>query len=161
MPEPWGRAVPDRTSYVCGSFAIDRFGALASQTAASIRDNRRVAAADAWRAAFGPRSLSRVDLPSSAHVGRPDGSENTGPSLQRAPDGGDPLTVGMAHPDAAVALLSGSGGITAHFSSPPFLQRELRSPQLHSILSTYDVLGGDRKSTRLNSSHSSISYAVF
>src|SRR6266481_6893189 len=73
----------------------------------------------------------------------------------------DPLTVGMAHPDAAVALLSGSGGITAHFSSPPFLQRELRSPQLHSILSTYDVLGGDRKSTRLNSSHSSISYAVF
>src|SRR5207237_6977323 len=32
--------------------------------------------------------------------------------------------------------------ITAHFSSPPFLQRELRSPRLHSILSTYDVLGG-------------------
>ncbi len=54
----------------------------------------------------------------------------------------DPLTVGMAHPDAAVALLSGSGGITAHFSSPPFLERELRSPRLHSILSTYDVLGG-------------------
>jgi NitT/TauT family transport system substrate-binding protein len=54
----------------------------------------------------------------------------------------DPLTVGMAHPDAAVALLSGSGGITAHFSSPPFLERELRAPGLHSILSTYDVLGG-------------------
>jgi len=54
----------------------------------------------------------------------------------------DPLTVGMAHPDAAVALLSGSGAITAHFSSPPFLERELRAPQLHSILSTYDVLGG-------------------
>jgi NitT/TauT family transport system substrate-binding protein len=54
----------------------------------------------------------------------------------------DPLTVGMAHPDAAVALLSGSGGITGHFSSPPFLERELRAPGLHSILSTYDVLGG-------------------
>ena len=54
----------------------------------------------------------------------------------------DPLTVGMAHPDAAVALLSGSGAITGHFSSPPFLQRELRAPGLHSILSTYDVLGG-------------------
>src|SRR5205085_9861473 len=54
----------------------------------------------------------------------------------------DPLTVGMAHPDAAIALLSGSGGITAHFSSPPFLERELRAPRLHSILSTYDVLGG-------------------
>jgi len=54
----------------------------------------------------------------------------------------DPLTVGMAHPDATVALLSGSGGITGHFASPPFLQRELREPRLHSILSTYDVLGG-------------------
>jgi NitT/TauT family transport system substrate-binding protein len=54
----------------------------------------------------------------------------------------DSLTVGMAHPDAAVALLSGSGGITGHFSAPPFLERELRAPGLHSILSTYDVLGG-------------------
>jgi NitT/TauT family transport system substrate-binding protein len=54
----------------------------------------------------------------------------------------DPLTVGMPHPDAAVALLSGSGGITAHFSSPPFLERELRAKGMHSILSTYDVLGG-------------------
>jgi NitT/TauT family transport system substrate-binding protein len=54
----------------------------------------------------------------------------------------DPLTVGMAHPDATVALLSGSGTITGHFSSPPFMQRELSKPPLHSILSTYDVLGG-------------------
>jgi NitT/TauT family transport system substrate-binding protein len=54
----------------------------------------------------------------------------------------DPLTVGMAHPDAAVALLSGGGGITGHFSSPPFMERELRHEGLHSILSTYDVLGG-------------------
>ncbi|MFL5290317.1 MAG: ABC transporter substrate-binding protein [Myxococcales bacterium] len=54
----------------------------------------------------------------------------------------DALTVGMPHPDAAVALLSGSGAITGHFSSPPFLERELRAPGMHSILSTYDVLGG-------------------
>lgn len=54
----------------------------------------------------------------------------------------DPLTVGMAHPDAAVALLSGMGGITGHFSSPPFMERETAKPPLHSILSTYDVLGG-------------------
>jgi sulfonate transport system substrate-binding protein len=54
----------------------------------------------------------------------------------------DPLTVGMAHPDAAIALLSGKGGITAHFSSPPFMERETAKPPLHSILSTYDVLGG-------------------
>jgi len=54
----------------------------------------------------------------------------------------DSLTVGMAHPDATVALLSGSGGITGHFSSPPFMERELAKAPLHSILSTYDVLGG-------------------
>ena len=54
----------------------------------------------------------------------------------------DPLTIGMAHPDAAIALLSGKGGITAHFSSPPFMERETAKPPLHSILSTYDVLGG-------------------
>src|SRR5215813_12300636 len=33
----------------------------------------------------------------------------------------DPLTVSLPHPDAAAALLSGSGTITAHFASPPFL----------------------------------------
>lgn len=54
----------------------------------------------------------------------------------------DSLTVGMSHPDATAALLSGGGGITAHFSAPPFLERELTRPPLHSILSTYDVLGG-------------------
>src|SRR5437588_7693045 len=54
----------------------------------------------------------------------------------------DPLTVGMAHPDATVALLSGSGTITGHFSSPPFMQRELSKPPLHSIISTYEFLGG-------------------
>src|SRR5713101_7629659 len=54
----------------------------------------------------------------------------------------DSLTVGMAHPDATAALLSGSGGITGHFSSPPFMERELAKAQLRSILSTYDVLGG-------------------
>ena len=54
----------------------------------------------------------------------------------------DSLTVGMAHPDATVALLSGSGTITGHFSSPPFMQRELSKPPLHSILSTYEILGG-------------------
>jgi NitT/TauT family transport system substrate-binding protein len=54
----------------------------------------------------------------------------------------DALTVGMAHPDATAALLSGSGGITGHFSSPPFMERELAKGPLHSILSTYDVLGG-------------------
>ena len=53
----------------------------------------------------------------------------------------DPLTVSMAHPDAAAALLSGSGSITAHFASPPFLYQE-RAKGLRSVISSYDILGG-------------------
>jgi len=82
MHDSWGRDVPNRTSYVCGSFAIDRFGALASQTAASIRKNGRVAAADAWRAAVWPRFSSRVDLASSARVRRPEDSKKQGATLR-------------------------------------------------------------------------------
>ena len=54
----------------------------------------------------------------------------------------DSLTVSMPHPDAAAALLSGSGGITAHFASPPFLYQELAKPGLHSVISSYEILGG-------------------
>src|SRR5260370_3974183 len=45
----------------------------------------------------------------------------------------DPLTIGMAHPDAAIALLSGSGGVTPHFSSPPLMGREIAKPPLPSL----------------------------
>ena len=48
----------------------------------------------------------------------------------------------MPHPDAMVALLSGSGAITAHFASPPFLYHEKAKPGLHSVLSNYELLGG-------------------
>jgi NitT/TauT family transport system substrate-binding protein len=54
----------------------------------------------------------------------------------------DPMTVSMAHPDAMAAMLSGAGGITAHFTSPPFQYLELRKPQMHRVLSSYDVMGG-------------------
>jgi NitT/TauT family transport system substrate-binding protein len=53
----------------------------------------------------------------------------------------DSLTVSMPHPDAAAALLSGSGSITAHFASPPFLYQEL-AKGLRSVISSYDILGG-------------------
>ena len=53
----------------------------------------------------------------------------------------DPLTVSMPHPDATAALLSGSGSITAHFASPPFLYQEM-AKGLKSVISSYDVLGG-------------------
>jgi NitT/TauT family transport system substrate-binding protein len=54
----------------------------------------------------------------------------------------DPLSVSMAHPDAAAALLTGRTEITAHFTSPPFQNQELLDPKIHRILSSYDVLGG-------------------
>ena len=53
----------------------------------------------------------------------------------------DPITVGLPHPDAATALMSGSGGITAHVASPPFSHLELTSPKVHRVLNTMDVFG--------------------
>lgn len=54
----------------------------------------------------------------------------------------DNLTVSLPHPDAAASLLSGVSGITAHFTSPPFVQQELASNKTHAVLSSFDVLGG-------------------
>jgi NitT/TauT family transport system substrate-binding protein len=53
----------------------------------------------------------------------------------------DPLTVSMAHPDAAAVLLSGSIDIESHFSAPPFQVRELAQPGIHRVLSSYDAIG--------------------
>ena len=54
----------------------------------------------------------------------------------------DPLTVSLSHPDAQQALLSGNSEISAHFGSPPFQEQELRKPGIHTVLNSYDVLGG-------------------
>jgi len=54
----------------------------------------------------------------------------------------DALTVTLSHPDAQVALLSGQSEITAHFSSPPFQYQQLKNPAIHTVLNSYDVLGG-------------------
>jgi NitT/TauT family transport system substrate-binding protein len=54
----------------------------------------------------------------------------------------DHLTVSMAHPDAATALLSGKSEVTAHLGSPPFQYQELEQKGVHRVLNSYDVLGG-------------------
>ena len=54
----------------------------------------------------------------------------------------DTLTVSLSHPDAMTALLSGAGGIDSHFTSPPFQDLELKDPQIHRVLSSYEVLDG-------------------
>jgi NitT/TauT family transport system substrate-binding protein len=61
----------------------------------------------------------------------------------------DKYTVSMTHPDAVVALLSGAAGISAHFTSPPFHQRERRDPQTRTIMTTDEVMGGSTTFTML------------
>ena len=66
----------------------------------------------------------------------------------------DKYTVSMTHPDGVVALLGGSGAISAHFTSPPFHQRERKdsgSPYDHDlrrcdegIHDLYDAVDHDR-----------------
>jgi len=54
----------------------------------------------------------------------------------------DPLTVSMSHPDAMASFLSGAGEINNHFTSPPFMQKELEKPGVTKVLNSVDVLGG-------------------
>ena len=54
----------------------------------------------------------------------------------------DPITVSMSHPDAMATFLSAGGEIDNHFTSPPFIQKELEKPGVTKILNSVDVLGG-------------------
>lgn len=54
----------------------------------------------------------------------------------------DSLTVSMSHPDGQTALLSGTGEVSAHFSSPPFQYQQLEKPGIRNVLNSYEVLGG-------------------
>jgi sulfonate transport system substrate-binding protein len=62
----------------------------------------------------------------------------------------DRFTLTMTHPDGVIALLAGSGGITAHFTSPPFHQRERQDPDVRTIMTTSDVMGGDTTFTMVS-----------
>jgi len=62
----------------------------------------------------------------------------------------DKFTVSMAHPDAVIALLSGSAGVSAHFSSPPFHQRKRKDPRIRTILTSDDVMGGSTTFTMIS-----------
>ena len=53
----------------------------------------------------------------------------------------DSLTITRSHPDAQAALFSNTE-INAHFSSPPFQYQQLRRPEIHTVLNSYDILGG-------------------
>ena len=59
----------------------------------------------------------------------------------------DPLTVSMTPPDATVALLKGGAQISAAFSVPPFQYQQLEDPAVHTVLNSFDVMGGSHTFT--------------
>ena len=50
--------------------------------------------------------------------------------------------VSLPHPDGLAALLSGASDVTAQFTSPPFQYYALERPNIHTVLNSYDVMGG-------------------
>jgi NitT/TauT family transport system substrate-binding protein len=62
----------------------------------------------------------------------------------------DKYTVSMTHPDGVIALLGGSGAISAHFTSPPFHQRERKDPRVRTIMTSDDVMKGSTTFTMLS-----------
>lgn len=54
----------------------------------------------------------------------------------------DHLTVSMPQAESVTAMLSGRTEITAHFTVPPFSNRELSDPKIRAVLRSTDILGG-------------------
>jgi ABC-type nitrate/sulfonate/bicarbonate transport system substrate-binding protein len=61
----------------------------------------------------------------------------------------DPLTVSMTPPDATVALVKGGAQITAAFSVPPFQYMQLEDKDIHTVLNSFDVMGGSHTFTAI------------
>jgi NitT/TauT family transport system substrate-binding protein len=59
----------------------------------------------------------------------------------------DELTVSVSPPDATAALLSGAGEINNVFSVPPFQYQQLEDPAVHTVLNSFDVMGGSHTFT--------------
>lgn len=53
----------------------------------------------------------------------------------------DTLTVGISHPDALAAMISGKSEINSHFCSPPFSYIEFDHPGIHRVVNSVDVTG--------------------
>ena len=54
----------------------------------------------------------------------------------------DPMTIALSHPEATQAMLSGAGEVTAHFTSPPYYQMQLKKPGIRAILNSYEIMNG-------------------
>lgn len=53
----------------------------------------------------------------------------------------DRLTVARPDAEAAAALVSGKGDLTAHFSRIPYVDDELANPSVHRVMDSFDVAG--------------------
>jgi NitT/TauT family transport system substrate-binding protein len=62
----------------------------------------------------------------------------------------DKYTVTMTHPDAVIAMLAGSSAVDAHFTSPPFAQREKKDPRVRTIMLSDDMMGGSTTFTMVS-----------
>ena len=59
----------------------------------------------------------------------------------------DHLTMSLSPPDATAGLLSGGASFDSAFSVPPFQQQQLQNPAIHTVLNSFDVLGGSHTFT--------------
>src|SRR5215472_6068983 len=59
----------------------------------------------------------------------------------------DRLTVALPPPDATIGLLSGGAAFDSAFSVPPFQTQQLQDPAIHTVLNSFDVLGGSHSFT--------------
>src|SRR6266851_3287145 len=75
LNDPHRDRAPHRTSYVCGSFLIDRFWLSVLNAARQHQGKASLAAGDARRATVPPGPSSEVCLPYSACARRPESSE--------------------------------------------------------------------------------------
>lgn len=53
----------------------------------------------------------------------------------------DPITVGLPHPEAYAAMMSGGTEVKSHVASPPFSYQELKNPAVHRVMSTSEAIG--------------------
>jgi NitT/TauT family transport system substrate-binding protein len=54
----------------------------------------------------------------------------------------DACTVTRSHPEAAVSVMSKATEINSHYAVAPYYYYELATPGVHSVLNSYDTLGG-------------------
>ncbi|MEW6601197.1 MAG: ABC transporter substrate-binding protein [Nitrospirota bacterium] len=58
----------------------------------------------------------------------------------------DHLTISMSHPDAMTSMLAGTE-INSHFGVPPYQNQEMDTPGAHTVLTSYEVMGGPVSAT--------------